>query len=232
MIWEGLLVLSLRDALRWRWNDAWQSENVWSQFKKIFPFTHFFFKYSDILKMISILFIGLYLVTFQVTCEGAPGPKIIIQNDVEKRASEYISILAYIYTSWLIEPSLKLLWVKWQDLNYKFLIGGKPSGFFSFSLEGNWALSDYLTKKSRELSYHRVCLALAPFVFHVFLIRKRWFAVYIFLQFVLKTKWTKVVAVHSGKAKDFVLRIVNTINLWWETATQVVAVASVSKIIF
>ena len=134
MIWEGLLVLSLRDALRWRWNDLWQSENVWSQFKKIFPFTHFFFKYSDILKMISILFIGLYLVTFQVTCEGAPGPKIIIQNDVEKRASEYISILAYIYTSWLIEPSLKLLWVKWQDLNYKFLIGGKPSGFFSFSL--------------------------------------------------------------------------------------------------
>ena len=40
--------------------------------------------------MISILFIGLYLVTFQVTCEGAPGSKIIIQNDVEKRASEYI----------------------------------------------------------------------------------------------------------------------------------------------
>lgn len=47
--------------------------------------------------MISILFIGLYLVTFQVTCEGAPGPKIIIQNDVEKRANEYISILAYIH---------------------------------------------------------------------------------------------------------------------------------------
>lgn len=82
--------------------------------------------------MISILFIGLYLVTFQVTCEGAPGPKIIIQNDVEKRASEYISILAYIYTSWLIEPSLKLLWVKWQDLNYKFLIGGSLLDFFHF----------------------------------------------------------------------------------------------------
>lgn len=102
--------------------------------KKSFHLRIFFFKYSDILKMISILFIGLYLVTFQVTCEGAPGPKIITQNDVVKRACEYISILAYIYTSWLIEPSLKLLWVKWQDLNYKFLIGGKPSGFFSFSL--------------------------------------------------------------------------------------------------
>lgn len=135
MIWEGLLVLSLRDALRWRWNDTWQSENVWSQFKKIFPFTHFFFKYSDILKMISILFIGLFLVTFQVTCEGAPGPKIIIQNDVEKRASKYISILAYIYTSWLIEPSLKLLWVKWQDLNYKIFDWGEAFWiFFIFAL--------------------------------------------------------------------------------------------------
>lgn len=100
--------------------------------KKSFHLRIFFFKYSDILKMISILFIGLYLVTFQVTCEGAPGPKIIIQNDVEKRASEYISILAYIYTSWLIEPSLKLLWVKWQDLNYKFLIGGSLLDFFHF----------------------------------------------------------------------------------------------------
>ena len=100
--------------------------------KKSFHLRIFFFKYSDILKMISILFIGLYLVTFQVTCEGAPGPKIITQNDVVKRASEYISILAYIYTSWLIEPSLKLLWVKWQDLNYKFLIGGSLLDFFHF----------------------------------------------------------------------------------------------------
>ena len=182
--------------------------------------------------MISILFIGLYLVTFQVTCEGAPGPKIITQNDVVKRASEYISILAYIYTSWLIEPSLKLLWVKWQDLNYKFLIGGSLLDFFHFRFKEIELYQIIWRKKSRELSYHRDCLALAPFVFHVFLICKRWFAVYIFLQFVLKTKWTKVVAVHSGKAKDFVLRIVNTINLWWETATQVVAVASVSKIIF